>query len=166
MSLEELNREIVNCTRCPLHRYRKNAVPGEGGMKLGILLVGEAPGASEDELGRPFVGAAGQLLTDALAKLGVTREDVYITNVVKCRPPNNRTPTQEEIHACLPYLLRQIALLKPRRIIALGLVSGRTLLSLIGKKIEKIGEVRGRCFRGRIAGVDVEICVTYHRRQC
>jgi len=90
MDLGELSREILTCAKCPLHRHRKNAVPGEGSMKLGIMIVGEAPGASEDEAGRPFVGAAGQLLTEALARLGVSRKDVYVTNVVKCRPPNNR----------------------------------------------------------------------------
>jgi uracil-DNA glycosylase family 4 len=162
MELEELSREILTCAKCPLHRHRKNAVPGEGSMKLGIMIVGEAPGVSEDEMGRPFVGAAGQLLTEALARLGVSRGDVYITNVVKCRPPNNRTPTQEEVETCLPYLLRQIELLRPRRIVALGLTSVKTLLHLVGKRVEKIGDVRGRCFRGRVAGVEVEICATYH----
>ena len=160
--VEELNREIFTCARCHLHRYRKNAVPGEGSTKLGIMIVGEAPGAAEDEAGRPFVGAAGQLLTETLVRLGVSRGDVYITNVVKCRPPDNRTPTREEVEACLPYLLRQITLLRPRRIIALGLVSARTLLSLMGRRVEKMGEVRGRCFRGRIAGIETEVCATYH----
>ncbi len=160
--VEELNREILTCARCHLHRYRKNAVPGEGSMKLGIMIVGEAPGAAEDEAGRPFVGAAGQLLTETLVRLGVSRGDVYITNVVKCRPPDNRTPTREEVEACLPYLLRQITLLRPRRIIALGLVSARTLLSLMGRRVEKMGEVRGRCFRGRVAGIETEVCATYH----
>lgn len=162
MDLEELSREILRCAKCPLHKYRTNAVPGEGSMKLGIMVVGEAPGADEDRTGRPFVGAAGRLLTEALARLGVSRGDVYITNVVKCRPPNNRTPTREEVEACLPYLLRQIELLRPRRIVALGLTSAKTLLSLVGKRVEKIGDVRGRCFRGRVAGVEVEICATYH----
>jgi Uracil-DNA glycosylase len=162
MDLEGLSREILTCAKCPLHRHRKNAVPGEGSAKLGIMIVGEAPGASEDETGRPFVGAAGQLLTEALARLGVSRGDVYITNVVKCRPPNNRAPTREEVEACLPYLLRQITLLRPRRIIALGLVGARTLLSLMGKRVRKMEEVRGRCFRGRIAGVEAEVCATYH----
>jgi uracil-DNA glycosylase, family 4 len=160
--VEELNREILTCARCHLHRYRENAVPGEGSMKLGIMIVGEAPGAAEDEAGRPFVGAAGQLLTETLVRLGVSRGDVYITNVVKCRPPDNRTPTREEVEACLPYLLRQITLLRPRRIIALGLVSARTLLSLMGRRVEKMGEVRGRCFRGRVAGIETEVCATYH----
>lgn len=162
MDLEELSREILTCAKCPLHKYRTNAVPGEGSMKLGIMVVGEAPGADEDRTGRPFVGAAGRLLTEALAQLGVSRWDVYITNVVKCRPPNNRTPTREEVETCLPYLLRQIKLLRPRRIVALGLTSAKTLLSLVGKRVEKMGDVRRRCFRGRVAGVEVEICATYH----
>ncbi|AKT35811.1 uracil-DNA glycosylase, family 4 [Pyrobaculum sp. WP30] len=162
MDLEELSREILTCVKCPLHMYRTSAVPGEGSVKLGIMIVGEAPGADEDRTGRPFVGAAGRLLTEALARLGVSRDDVYITNVVKCRPPNNRTPTREEVEACLPYLLRQIELLRPRRIVALGLTSAKTLLSLVGKRVEKIGDVRRRCFRGRVAGVEVEICATYH----
>lgn len=162
MDLEELSREILRCAKCPLHKYRTNAVPGEGSMKLGIMVVGEAPGADEDRTGRPFVGAAGRLLTEALARLGISRGDVYITNVVKCRPPNNRTPTREEVEACLPYFLRQIELLRPRRIVALGLTSAKTLLSLVGKRVEKMGDVRRRCFRGRVAGVEVEICATYH----
>jgi uracil-DNA glycosylase family 4 len=160
--LEELNRDIANCNKCPLHKHRTHAVPGEGSMRLGVMLVGEAPGADEDRTGRPFVGAAGRLLTETLARLGVSRDDVYITNVVKCRPPNNRTPTQVEVETCLPYLLRQIELLKPRRIVALGLTSAKTLLSLVGRRVEKVGDVRGRCFRGRVAGVEVEICATYH----
>jgi uracil-DNA glycosylase, family 4 len=152
MDLEELSREILTCTKCPLHKYRTNAVPGEGAVKLGVMVVGEAPGADEDRTGRPFVGAAGRLLTEALARLSVSRGDVYITNVVKCRPPNNRTPTREEVEACLPYLLRQIELLRPRRIVALGLTSAKTLLSLVGKRVEKMGDVRRRCFQGRVAG--------------
>lgn len=162
MDLQTLHEMIKNCTRCPLHKFRKNAVPGEGDMKLGVMIVGEAPGASEDEAGRPFVGAAGQLLTEALSRVGVQRSDVFITNVVKCRPPNNRTPSREEVETCLPYLLQQIALLKPRRIIALGLVSARTLMGLMGKRAERLVDVRGRCFQGKIAGVQVELCVTYH----
>lgn len=162
MDLEDLNEKIKRCTRCPLHLYRKNAVPGEGSLKLGIMIVGEAPGASEDEEGRPFVGVAGQLLTKTLAKLGISRDDVYITNVVKCRPPGNRTPTREEIEACLPYLLQQIMILKPKRIVALGLISGKTLLKLVGREVDKIGNVRGKCFRGQVAGVNLEICLTYH----
>jgi DNA polymerase len=161
-ALERLAREITCCTRCQLHKFRKNAVPGEGGVKLCVMIVGEAPGASEDECGRPFVGSAGRLLTEALARLGISRDDVYITNVVKCRPPNNRAPEEGEISACLVHLVRQIELLRPRRIIALGLTSSRTLLRLVGRRAERISDVRGKCFRGRVAGVSVEVCATYH----
>ena len=161
-TLEQLHEEIKRCTKCPLHKTRRNAVPGEGSRRLGIMIVGEAPGSSEDEQGRPFVGAAGSLLNKTLSTLGIEREDLYITNVVKCRPPGNRTPTREEVAACLPYLLRQIEILRPRRIITLGAVSAGALLWLIGRQVERIGDVRGKCFRGKVAGVDVEICVTYH----
>lgn len=161
-TLEQLHEEIKRCTRCPLHKTRRNAVPGEGSGRLGVMIVGEAPGSSEDVQGRPFVGAAGSLLNKTLSALGVERGDLYITNVVKCRPPGNRTPTREEVAACLPYLLRQIEILRPRRIIALGAVSAATLLGLIGRQVERVGDVRGKCFRGRVASVDVEICVTYH----
>ncbi|AAL62921.1 type-4 uracil-DNA glycosylase [Pyrobaculum aerophilum] len=162
MDLQKLHELIKNCDKCPLHKYRKNAVPGEGEMKLGVMIVGEAPGASEDEAGRPFVGAAGQLLTEALSRLGVRRGDVFITNVVKCRPPNNRTPNREEVEACLPYLIQQIGILKPRRIIALGLISAKALMELMGRRAEKLGDVKGKCYQGRIAGVQVELCITYH----
>jgi len=162
VDLQKLHELIKNCDKCPLHKYRKNAVPGEGEMKLGVMIVGEAPGASEDEAGRPFVGAAGQLLTEALSRLGVRRGDVFITNVVKCRPPNNRTPNREEVEACLPYLIQQIGILKPRRIIALGLISAKALMELMGRRAEKLGDVKGKCYQGRIAGVQVELCITYH----
>jgi DNA polymerase len=162
VDLQELHKQIRNCTKCPLHKYRKNAVPGEGDMRLGVMLVGEAPGAAEDEQGRPFVGPAGQLLAKSLSQLGVRREDVFITNVVKCRPPENRTPRKDEVEACMPYLLKQIEILRPRRIVALGLVSAGTLLGHMGRRVEKLSEVRGRCFKGRIAGVELEVCVTYH----
>jgi len=161
-TLEQLHEEIKRCARCPLHKTRRNAVPGEGSGRLGVMIVGEAPGSSEDEQGRPFVGTAGSLLNETLTTLDVERGDLYITNVVKCRPPGNRTPTREEVAACLPYLLRQIEILRPRRIIALGAVSAGALLGLIGRQVERVGDVRGKCFRGRVAGVDVEICVTYH----
>lgn len=160
--IAQLEDAVRSCTKCPLHKTRKNAVPGEGAVKLGVMIVGEAPGREEDEQGRPFVGAAGRLLTKTLANVGVSRADVYITNVVKCRPPNNRPPTSDEVEACLPYLVNQIALLRPRRVVALGLVSARALLRLIGKRAGSMGELRGRCYGGRVAGVELEVCVTYH----
>lgn len=162
MGLEELHDAIRKCRKCHLYKYRKNAVPGEGSAKLGVMLVGEAPGASEDEQGRPFVGAAGNILTETLSQLSVSRLDLYITNVVKCRPPGNRTPTAEEVEICLPYLVKEIAEIKPKRIVALGLTSAKTLLRLIGRKAARLGEVRGQCFSGNLLGRQVEICVTYH----
>ncbi len=160
--MAELSSQITQCTKCPLHRSRKNVVVGEGSGRLGVMIVGEAPGSREDLEGRPFVGDAGKLLTEALASLGIYRSDVYITNVVKCRPPNNRPPTSGEIAACLPHLLTQISLLKPRRIIALGLTSGKTLLKLVGVSAGRLREVRGKCFSGRLAGVVAEVCISYH----
>lgn len=157
-------QEVAACTKCRLHLMRKRAVPGEGSAEKGIMIVGEAPGRREDEEGRPFVGAAGRLLTEILSKNGVERSrDVFITNVVKCRPPNNREPLEDEIKACLPYLVRQIKAIRPRLIIALGLYSARTLLSLANIKTPRLLEdVRGECFRGKIDDVETTICVTYH----
>jgi len=127
-SLEELEREIKACRKCPLHRTRTQAVPGEGPTPCEIMIVGEAPGREEDLEGRPFVGAAGKLLEKMLAAIELERTRIYITNVVKCRPPGNRTPEEEEMKACRPYLARQIRLIKPKAILALGSVAARSLL--------------------------------------
>jgi uracil-DNA glycosylase family 4 len=112
--------EVRSCTRCPLHRGRINAVPGEGNPLSDVLLVGEGPGAREDATGRPFVGPAGQLLNELLGSLGWARQDVFIANVVKCRPPGNRDPEPDEIAACAAYLERQEAALDPAVIVTLG----------------------------------------------
>ncbi len=112
--------EVRGCTRCPLHRGRTNAVPGEGNPLSDVLLVGEGPGAREDATGRPFVGPAGQLLEELLRSIGWAREDVFITNVVKCRPPGNRDPEPEEIGTCAPYLDRQERALDPAVVVTLG----------------------------------------------
>lgn len=118
--LERLAAEVADCTKCLLHRGRTHAVPGEGPANADIMLVGEAPGFHEDQQGRPFVGAAGQFLEELLESIGLTREDVYITNVIKCRPPGNRDPLPREISACEPYLDRQIALISPTVVVTLG----------------------------------------------
>lgn len=118
--LQELEAEIRTCTRCRLHKTRTQAVPGAGPYDAEIMFVGEAPGFHEDKQGKPFVGAAGRYLNELLEKNGLRREDVYITNIVKCRPPNNRDPLPDEIQACEPYLDRQIALINPRIIVTLG----------------------------------------------
>lgn len=118
--LQPLEEAVRRCARCPLSERRTNAVPGEGSYDTPLMFVGEAPGADEDRLGRPFVGRAGQLLTRIIAAMQFKREDVYITNVVKCRPPENRTPLRPEIEACRPYLLEQIRTIRPRVIVSLG----------------------------------------------
>lgn len=118
--LETLAAEVAECTRCLLHRGRTRAVPGEGPGDAGIMFIGEAPGFHEDQQGRPFVGAAGNFLEELLESIGLKREDVFITNVIKCRPPGNRDPLPEEIEACKPYLDRQIELLQPKLVVTLG----------------------------------------------
>jgi uracil-DNA glycosylase len=118
--LTELNGEVGVCEKCRLSQSRTLAVPGEGPEDALILFIGEAPGFHEDRQGRPFVGAAGQYLNELLVKAGLRREEVYITNVIKCRPPGNRDPQPDEITACRPYLDRQIDLLRPRLVVTLG----------------------------------------------
>ena len=118
--LEALAAEVAQCTRCLLHRGRTRAVPGEGPQNAEIMFIGEAPGFYEDQQGRPFVGAAGQFLEELLKEIGLQREQVFIANVIKCRPPGNREPLPEEIEACKPFLDRQIELLHPRLIVTLG----------------------------------------------
>jgi len=159
---DELIKAISSCVKCPLHRYRKNPVPGEGPRNAKVMLIGEAPGATEDELGRPFVGAAGKLLSSILEEVGLPRSSVYITNVVKCRPPNNREPTDEEIEVCKGYLIAQIKLLKPGLIVLLGNVAGRTVFSLVGKQWSGITKMRGKIVEAKIAGITVRILPTIH----
>ncbi len=118
--LERLAAEIAGCTRCLLHRGRTHAVPGEGPEDADIMFIGEGPGFHEDQQGRPFVGPAGQFLDELLGSIGLTREEVYITNVIKCRPPGNRDPLPEEVSACQPYLDRQIGLIQPTIVVTLG----------------------------------------------
>lgn len=135
--------KINDCTRCPLNETRTNAVPGEGSIETPIMFVGEAPGADEDSSGRPFVGKAGQLFTKILESVKLERKAVYITNVVKCRPPKNRVPSREEQNACSGYLLSQIAIIKPKVIITLGATA---LSYFINDEKMKMTEVRGRLF--------------------
>ena len=119
-ALEKLAEEISKCTRCGLHRGRTKVVPGEGPEHADILLIGEAPGFHEDQQGRPFVGSAGRFLEELLESIGLTREDVFIANVIKCRPPKNRDPLADEIEACKSYLDRQVELLRPKVVVTLG----------------------------------------------
>jgi uracil-DNA glycosylase len=145
-SLERVAAEVRGCPLCKLARTRKNAVPGEGQLAAKIMFIGEAPGSSEDEKGRPFVGAAGRILDNLLKKVGIERSQVFITNIVKCRPPNNRVPEADEMAACKPYLDRQIALIKPKVICILGktayssLLGGSSITASRGKMVERAGQ--------------------------
>ena len=136
----ELFEAIQTCRRCGLCRGRTHAVPGEGNPNAQLMLIGEGPGAQEDRLGRPFVGASGELLTRYLHEIGLERTEVYIANIVKCRPPGNRTPTEEEAQACLPYLRAQFRLVRPRMLVLLGATAAKHVLG---------GEVRIRRDHGQ-----------------
>ena len=138
--LTELNAKIAECRQCPLCEERTNTVPGEGRADAEIMFIGEGPGAEEDQQGRPFVGRSGQLLTYMLNQIGIERQQVFIGNTVKCRPPGNRTPLPAEMEACRPYLQAQMALIRPRLIVTLG---APALLSMCGEKY-KLGETVGR----------------------
>jgi uracil-DNA glycosylase family 4 len=161
---EELVKQIRECRKCDLYRYRKNPVVGEGPLTADIMLIGEAPGRKEDETGRPFVGPAGQLLNVLLAKAGLKREEVYITNVVKCRPPGNRDPTKEEISACLPYLIAQLEIIEPKLIITLGRHAGRVIYNLLGRPWRGMSSAHGVLVEGalRPIGLKAKVIATYH----
>lgn len=123
-----LSQEVFSCEKCRLCQTRQNVVLGEGNLHAALMFIGEGPGAQEDASGRPFVGAAGQLLDKMLAAIGMTREQVYICNIVKCRPPQNRVPEPDERTACMPYLRQQVALVRPKVIVCLGSTPTRALL--------------------------------------
>ncbi|MEM1532868.1 MAG: type-4 uracil-DNA glycosylase [Desulfurococcaceae archaeon] len=159
---EELLSEISTCTKCILYRSRRTPVPGEGSRSAQVMFIGEAPGAREDEVGRPFVGAAGQLLTQLMESIELQRDSTYITNVVKCRPPNNRDPSDDEIAACLPYLIKQITLVKPQLIVTLGRHSSRTIYELAGLRWVSMAKQHGRPIEVSIAGVRTTVIATYH----
>ncbi len=167
MDKEALWREIVKsireCRACPLHKYRTYPVPGEGPLNAMVMLIGEAPGRKEDETGRPFVGAAGKLLDELLLNAGLERSRVFITNVVKCRPPNNRDPTEEEIRACSVHTNRIIELVNPEIIVTLGNHSGRYIMEfLAGKKWVGVTRNRGNVYSLEILGRRREVLPTYH----
>ncbi|MDL2319404.1 uracil-DNA glycosylase [Eubacteriales bacterium OttesenSCG-928-A19] len=154
VSWPALLEEIRVCERCGLCRTRTHAVPGEGNPRATLLCIGEGPGREEDLQGRPFVGAAGQLLDRMLGAIGLGRGDVYIANVVKCRPPQNRTPSREEADACLPFLRAQTALIRPRVILLLG---GTALTAVLGESM-RVTRDRGRWVERK----GVWILPTYH----
>jgi DNA polymerase len=153
-ALKAIREDIGDCTRCRLHKGRTKLVFGVGNMNADIVFVGEGPGADEDAQGEPFVGRAGQLLNNMIAAMGIKREEVYIANIVKCRPPGNRTPEKDECDTCSPFLMRQIDVVKPKVIVALGAVAAKNLLAIN----DSMANLRGRWydFRGS------KLLVTYH----
>ncbi|HKD04101.1 MAG TPA: uracil-DNA glycosylase [Terriglobales bacterium] len=154
-ALRLVREDLGDCTRCRLHKQgRKQIVFGVGNPRAELMFIGEAPGADEDMQGEPFVGRAGQLLNNMIKAMGLRREDVYIANIIKCRPPNNRTPERDECETCSPFLMRQIEVIHPRAIVALGAVAAKTLLAINAP----MAEFRGRWydFRG------TKLAVTYH----
>lgn len=151
-----LEQAVRSCTRCALHQSRQQAVVGVGDRNANWLVIGEAPGAEEDRQGEPFVGRAGQLLNAMLQAAGLARDQVYITNILKCRPPGNRDPQPEEAAACLPYLQRQIALIQPRLILALGRIAAQRLL----QSTAPLGRLRGQVHH--IEASPAPVIVTYH----
>jgi uracil-DNA glycosylase len=153
-ALRAIRDDIGDCTRCRLHKGRKNIVFGVGNANADLMFVGEGPGADEDEQGEPFVGRAGQLLNNMIAAMGLQRRDVYIANVVKCRPPQNRTPEKDECDTCSPFLMRQIEVIRPKVIVALGAVAAKNLLAMN----DSMASLRGRWYEFKGA----RLAVTYH----
>ena len=138
--LEDIRSELGECTRCKLHQHRRHIVFGTGNPDAQLVFVGEGPGGEEDVQGKPFVGRAGQLLTKIINSIDLTREEVYIANIIKCRPPNNRNPEPDEIKACEPFLIKQLDAIQPKIICALGTFAAQTLL----ETDEKISRLRGK----------------------
>ncbi|MBI1741000.1 MAG: uracil-DNA glycosylase [Acidobacteriales bacterium] len=164
-ALKIIREDLGDCTRCVLHKQgRKQIVFGVGNPAAELMFVGEGPGADEDEQGEPFVGRAGQLLNNMIKAMGIERRQVYIANIVKCRPPGNRTPEREECATCSPFLMRQIAVIKPRVVVALGAVAAKTLLAMNSSMMQ----LRGRFYDFKPAGVrdpnwdGCKLAVTYH----
>ena len=163
-ALKLIREDLGDCTRCKLHKQgRKQIVFGVGNPCAELMFVGEGPGADEDAQGEPFVGRAGQLLNNMIKAMGLRREDVYIANVVKCRPPGNRTPEPDECETCSPFLMRQIAAIKPKVVVALGATAARNLLAMNSS----LGDLRGRFYDFKPAGSDsgwsgARLAVTYH----
>ena len=166
-ALKVIRQDLGDCTRCVLHKQgRKQIVFGVGNPKAELMFVGEGPGADEDEQGEPFVGRAGQLLNNMIKAMGLQREQVYIANVVKCRPPGNRTPEREECETCSPFLMRQIAVIKPKVVVALGAVAAKTLLAMNAS----MAQLRGRFYDFSPPGArssdpnwtGCKLAVTYH----
>ncbi len=160
--MKTLIAEVKACRKCELWKLRKNPVPGEGNLDAKIMLIGEAPGYWEDVKGRPFVGAAGKLLDEFMSSIGLSRDDVYIANVLKCRPPGNRDPTPVEVRACTPFLDRQIEIIKPMFIVTLGRHSTSYILSKAGFNVESITKIHGKIYKAMLLGLSIFIIPMFH----
>jgi len=159
--LQEIENEIKTCLKCPLHRTRKLAVPGEGSIDKRIILIGLGPGYHENLQGKPFVGAAGKFLDELLELAGSNRKEVFITNVIKCYLPDNKT-TEEDIEACTPYLDKQIEIIKPKIILSLGNVSTSYILKKFGLKPESMWKIHGKAFQINNLLLQTKIIPMYH----
>ncbi len=160
--MEEIVKEILECKKCELWRSRRNPVPGEGSLDAKIMFIGEAPGYWEDVKGKPFVGAAGKLLDKLLAGIGLSREEVFIGNILKCRPPGNRDPQPEEVRACTPYLDRQIRIIRPKIIVTLGRYASAYIFSKAGISFSGISKVHGKIYHADVLDLDVTLIPMYH----
>ncbi|HHH79463.1 MAG TPA: uracil-DNA glycosylase [Thermoplasmatales archaeon] len=165
MNLEiwkQLEDAVANCRKCSLWKTRSNPVVGGGSKDAKVMFIGEAPGYWEDVKGRPFVGRAGRVLDELLESINLSREEVYITNILKCRPPNNRNPLQSEIEACTPYLDRQIELMNPEIIATLGNFALSYISEKFGLDLENVGGVHGKVFKIKTLFGDITIIPLYH----
>ena len=160
--LTNIATEIKACRKCDLWKQRRNAVPGEGSLNAPVMFIGEAPGYYEDVNGRPFVGAAGKLLDNLLSDIGFSRKEVFIGNVLKCRPPENRDPQDREIKTCTPYLDQQIRIIKPEIIVTLGRHSTSYIFSKVGLKTEGITKLRGKVYETNLFGFQISLIPMYH----
>ncbi len=158
MNMKDIENEVRSCRKCELWKTRKNPVIGEGPIDTSIMLIGEAPGFNEDRLGRPFVGRAGNVLNEALFAIGLKRDDVYITNILKCRPPGNRNPRLEEIEKCTPYLDRQVEIIKPRIICTLGNFALKYIFRKFGFTAEPVSKIHGKIFKSE----NITVIPMYH----
>ena len=160
--LDAIAQQILNCRKCPLHKTRKTPVPGEGNPQAKIMFIGEAPGYWEDVKGKPFVGAAGKFLDTLIAILNLSRKDIFITNVLKCRPPKNREPSPNEVQQCTPYLDKQIRIIQPKFIITLGNYSTGYILSKAGLPFNGITQAHGKFYETTILDLHVTVFPTFH----
>jgi uracil-DNA glycosylase family 4 len=160
--MRTIGKQILACKQCGLHKTRNKPVVGEGSLDAKIMFIGEAPGFNEDMQGQPFVGKAGEMLDELLASAGLERAEIYIANIMKCRPPKNRNPQPEEIKACTPYLDRQIAIIKPETICPMGNFAATYIMEKFGHEPGSIGRIHGRTFKVRNLLLNSRIIPLYH----